>query len=680
MSNFFDELKRRKVYRVAVAYVVAAGGIIQLASAVFPAWELPSWTLRLTIVLLLVGFPLALLLAWAFDVTPEGIRTTPALAPSASPEIAQSHRRRNISLLVSLGLLVSAVAGFFLLPRADANRMEKSIAVLPFENFSDKPENAFFADGIQDDILTNLSKIGDLKVISRTSVMGYRGKQKNVRQIGKELGVSAILEGSVRREGNRVRVNVQLINAGNDQHLWAEDYDRELTDVFAIQTDLAQKIVHELQAQLSPSEQVSMTRKPTENGEAYLAFVEAHNLHASVEDLGKLKQAQQLYERAIQLDPKFTMAVASLSILHSWIFHQFEPTESERDLARQYAERALALNPDSPEAHLALGYSLYYGKTDYEGALREFAIAQRGLPNNGQVYLVIGAIQRRQGKWAESTANLEKAVSLSPNDTWPLQNLFFNYAFQRDAKNARRVIDRALALQPDSFSFWGMKAKLEVEESGDFSLAERRLAELAQRKARGELKNATPEMLFEIAMANANVAMFQGNYQAALAALRELPAETPGNKIHGLVNAHILAGIAHLKLGQTAEAQAAFQDAKKLAENELRDAPNEPDRHAALGRALAYRGEKEAAIEEATRATELRSLSVDAFQGPGIAVDLAEVYAVTGEKAKAIDLLAVLLARPSDLSANLVRLDPIWEGLRSESEFQKLLAKYEKRP
>ena len=404
--TFFEELKRRKVYRVAVAYVIAAGGIIQLASAVFPAWELPDWSLRLVIVLLLVGFPIALILAWAFDVTPAGIQATPAL-PIASGATGP-HRRRNVFLLAAAGLTVAAVAGFFLLPRVAAKKVDKSIAVLPFENFSEDKDNAFFADGIQDDILTNLSKIGDLKVISRTSVMGYRGKEKNVRKIGKELGVSAVLEGSVRREGNRVRVNVQLINAENDQHIWAEDYDRELTDVFAIQTDLAQKIAHELQAQLSPSEEEEMTRKPTENGEAYLAFVEAHNLQMSMENREKLNQAVQLYERAIQLDPKFVLAIANLSILHSWIYHYYEPTDSEGDLAKKYADRALELAPDAPEAHLARGYSLYYGARDYEGALREFAIAQRGLPNDAGVYLVIGAIQRRQGKWAESTANLKK--------------------------------------------------------------------------------------------------------------------------------------------------------------------------------------------------------------------------------------------------------------------------------
>src|SRR5881398_1748711 len=302
MSGFFEELQRRKVYRVAAAYIIAAGFIIQIGSAVFPAWDLPNWTLRLVVVLLLAGFPVALILAWAYDVTPQGIRATPTTsAPGA-------HRRRNLIMLIATGVVVSAAAGFFLLPRASAHKIDKSIAVLPFENLSDEKENAYFADGIQDDVLTNLSKIGDLKVISRTSVMPYRGKASNVREIGKTLGVSTILEGSVRRVGNRVRVNVQLINTANDEHMWAEDYDRDLTDVFAIQTDLAKKISGELQAKLSPEEKAQMERKPTENGEAYLAFVQAQNLQCAVEDFDKLKQSEQLYERAVQLDPSFALA------------------------------------------------------------------------------------------------------------------------------------------------------------------------------------------------------------------------------------------------------------------------------------------------------------------------------------------------------------------------------------
>src|SRR3982751_2396886 len=299
LPGFFGEVRRRKVYRVAAAYIIAAGGIIQLASAAFPAWELPSWTLRVLIVCLLMGFPVALILAWAFDITADGIQATPDVAAP------RTHRRRNVFMLGATGVIMSASAGFFLLPRVSAHKCDKSIAVLPFENLSDEKENAYFADGIQDDVLTNLSKVGDLKVISRTSVMPYRGKASNLREIGKTLGVGAILEGSVRRIGNRVRVNVQLINADTDEHMWAEEYDRDLTDVFAIQTDLAHQIVRELEAKLSPSEKAQIERKPTENGEAYLAFVQAHNLSHAIESLEKLKQSEQLYQRAIDLDPKF---------------------------------------------------------------------------------------------------------------------------------------------------------------------------------------------------------------------------------------------------------------------------------------------------------------------------------------------------------------------------------------
>src|SRR4030095_2660199 len=242
-----------------------------------------------------------------------------------------------------------------------AHKCDKSIAVLPFENLSNEKENAYFADGIQDDVLTNLSKIGDLKVISRTSVMPYRGKASNAREIEKTLGVGAILEGSVRRVGNRVRVNVQLINAETDEHMWAEDYDRDLTDVFAIQTDLAQQIVRELQAKLSPLEKAQIERRPTENGEAYLAFVQAHNLAHAVESLEKLKQSEQLYQRAIDLDPNYALAIARYSQLQSWFLNDVERTPERREKARTLAERAMQLQPDLPEAHLALGFSYYYG-------------------------------------------------------------------------------------------------------------------------------------------------------------------------------------------------------------------------------------------------------------------------------------------------------------------------------
>src|SRR6516225_4840158 len=337
MSGFFEEVQRRKVYRVAAAYIVAAGFIIQIGSAVFPAWELPNWTFRLVVVLLLVGFPIALILAWAYDVTPQGIRATP------TPSTPGSHRRRNVIMLIGIGVIISSAAGFFLLPRVSARKIDKSIAVLPFQNLSDEKENAYFADGIQDDILTNLSKIGDLKVISRTSVNSYRDNAaRNVREIGKALGVATLLEGSVRRIGNRVRVNVQLINADNDEHIWAEDYDRDLTDVFAIQTDLAQKIASALQAKLSPNEKERLDRRPTENSDAYLLYLQAHDYATQMDIFHQTSlKAVPLFEQSIRLHPNFALAFADLSLVESWLYHSVDPTADRREKARFNADEAL---------------------------------------------------------------------------------------------------------------------------------------------------------------------------------------------------------------------------------------------------------------------------------------------------------------------------------------------------
>jgi len=662
MAGFFTEVKRRKVYRVAAAYAVVAGGAIQLASAVFPAWELPSWALRLVIIVLLIGFPISLILAWALEVTPQGIRTTPD-APS-SPR-----RRRNVVALVAIGVIVSAAAGFFLLPRASARKIDKSIAVLPFENFSDDKENAYFADGIQDDILTNLSKIGDLKVISRTSVMPYRGKEKNLREIGKALGVSAILEGSVRKNGNRVRVNVQLINALNDEHIWSDVYDRDLTDVFAIQTDLAKKIAQELHAKLSPIEKEQMTRKPTENGEAYLAFLQAHNFQREVEDFGKLKQAEQLYNRALQLDPNFALAAAGNSRLQSWIYHSYEPTPERGAKARSLADRSLQLQPDLPEGHLALGFSIYYVERDYIRALAEFAIAQNGLPNDPEVYLAIGAIQRRQGRWEESNANLEKAASLSPNETWPLQNLVLNYQMERNFTAANQVIDRALKLMPGSFNLWSVKAQLEMSEKGTFEIVERGIQQLNARPIDDETK-----MHFTIALAQTR--LLQRKYAEAVQAAESLPDAALAKDPDGLMGKYGAIGIGKKLLGDAAGAREAFLKAKDYAEKYVADAPKEAKRRGRLAEALAWLGEKDAAIAEAIRATEILPESVDAFDGPVCTQTLAEVYMIVGEYDKALPIIDGLLSRNTQVTVAQLKVNPLWDPLRQDPRFLAILQKH----
>jgi len=663
MTGFFEEVKRRKVYRVAAAYIIAAGGIIQLASATFPAWELPNWSLRLVILLLLVGFPIALILAWAFDITAQGIRATPeTTAPT-------TRRRRNIVMLIATGVIISAATGFFLLPRVAAHKVDKSIAVLPFENLSDEKENAYFADGIQDDVLTNLSKISDLRVISRTSVMQYRGRPTNLRDIGKALGVSNILEGSVRRSGNRVRVNVQLIDANTDEHVWASDYDRDVTDVFAIQSDLAREIANALQAKLSPAEKSQMTQKPTENGEAYLAFVQAHDLSCEVEDFEKLKQSEQLYQRAIELDPNFALAIARYSQLESWIARDFDRAPERREKARTLAERALELQPDLPEAHLARGYSYYWGDNNYGAALKEFEIAKQGLPNESEVYLAIGAIQRRQGKWAESTASMEKAVSLNPKDWWSLQNLTHNYTMLRDFAKANQTIDRALALNPASLGPWEVKSKLAVFGKGDFSVAE---------KAFETVKSfpMTNEQKLKVRSDRAGIFLLERRYSEGLNEAESLPDDQLAAYPDHLWGKYYGIGFARKGLHDEPGARAAFLKAKSIAEANLKRSPDSADAHLQLAKALAQLGEKEAALAEARHASELLPEKKDAFGGAEIAAGVAEVYAILGDNDRVIDVLDGLLTRPSSVTAQGLKINPIWDPVRGDPRFQALIEKY----
>ena len=663
MTGFFEEVKRRKVYRVAAAYIIAAGGIIQLASATFPAWELPNWSLRLVILLLLVGFPIALILAWAFDITAQGIQATP---DTPAPK---TRRRRNIIMLIATGVVISAATGFFLLPRVAAHKVDKSIAVLPFENLSDEKENAYFADGVQDDVLTNLSKISDLRVISRTSVMQYRGRPTNLREIGKALGVSSILEGSVRRSGNRVRVNVQLIDANTDEHVWANDYDRDVTDVFAIQSDLAREIANALQAKLSPAEKSQMTLKPTENGEAYLAFVQAHDLSCAFEDLTKLKQSAQLYQRAIDLDPNFALALARYSQLESWMLRTHEATSEHREKARSLAERALQLQPDLPEAHLALGFSYYYGDNNYDAALKEFEIAQRGLPNESEVYLAIGAIQRRQGKWPESTANLEKAASLNPKDTWPLQNLTYNYAMQRDFGAANKTIDRALELNPNGIGLWETKVKLAIAEKGDSGVYEQALEKVKSFPMSDEDR-------LKILAAQGDLLLFQRKYQQVLQLAESVPDDSLAAIPASLAGKYFAIGIAQKGLRDDAAARTAFLKAKGILEQQVKQKPDDSDLHVQLAKLLAWLGEKDAAIAEAQRAMDFRPESKDAFEGPRITEEVAQIYTILGNNARAIELLDGLLSRATGVTLQSLKMNPAWDPLRNDPGFQALFAKY----
>lgn len=661
MSGFFEELKRRKVYRVAIAYVVASWALAQGLAQVLPVFDIPNSVIRVMIALLLIGFPIALALTWVFDITPQGIRTTPA------PITSRPRVSRNLIMLVGFGVSISAAAGLFLLPRASARKVDKSIAVLPFQNLSDEKDNAYFADGIQDDILTNLSKIGDLKVISRMSVMSYRGDGvRSAREIGKALGVATLLEGSVRRIGNRIRLSVQLINASNDEHIWAEDYDRDLTDVFAIQTDLAGKIASALKAKLSPNEKARLDRNPTQNPDAYLLYVQAHDYANTMDEVhGTPLKAVPLFEQAIKLDPNFALAFAGLSIVESWIYHSVDPTAARREKARLNADEALRLQPDLPEGHLALGFSYYYGDRDYERALAEFETAKRGLPNNAQAYLAIGAIQRRQGRWTESTANLEKAASLDPKNISILVNLAFSYMALRNFEAADKTLDRGIAIAPHSFETVGLKGLAAVMK-GDLASAEKQLSSFAG--------DTDPSGV--ITWTRFWVSVLQRKFSDALDLLQKFPGEELHTETTAPSPKSWLEGIVHFEQGDKGVARIEFEQARVVSEKLLSEAPDDPARHAQHGLILAALGRKQEAIAEGKRAVELLPESRDAFDGPGYTSALAQIYAWTGEADEAFRLLDHLLSVPNGVPVPMLKLDSVWDPLRNDPRFQALINKY----
>ena len=592
-------------------------------------------------------------------------------APPADCPPSFSARRKNLILLAGLGLVVAIVAGYFLIPLASARRLEKSIAVLPFDNFSADPENAYFADGIQDDILTNLARIGDLKVISRTSVMPYRGQTHNLREIGKALNVATILEGSVRREGKRVRINVQLIDASNDKHLWAQVYDRELTDVFAIQSELAREIASALKATLSPGERERMEKNPTQNGEAYLLYVQAHEIFSRPDrHHDDLARVESLYEQAIQLDPSFALAHARLAHVESWSYYAIEPVASRAQRARTAASEAERLQPELPETHLARGYVHYYVDRDYDRALSEFATARRDLPNDAGVFRAMAAIQRRQGKWTESNVSYEKAVSLDPKDPILLENMAMNYLAVRDYATAAKLFDRALQAAPDTFTIRELRARVAFYSKGDLQPMQQLLASLPE--------NVDPNGT--ITLARFNLKMYERKFDELIGILERSPAEkSRGETSAPLFRSFFLATVYAQKKDE-AKAKASYEDARAKAESAVAESPEDGPRHALLGLIYAGLGRCDEALAEGKRAVELLPESRDAFDGPILVISRARIHMMCGDFDTALALLDRSLQTPSGVTIQELRLDPVWDPLRGDPRFQQMLAKFGGKP
>jgi TolB-like protein/Flp pilus assembly protein TadD len=653
-KKFFAELKRRKVYRVAVAYAVVSWLIIQIATQTFPFLEIPNWTVRLVIALLVLGFPVALLLAWAFELTPEGIKRTDE-ADESTQTIGDSKPLH--------------------VPRPVFAPPEKSIAVLPFENFSDDIQNAYFADGIQDDILSNLAKVADLKVTSRTSVRQYKAGTRNLREIGAALGVAYVLEGSVRRESNRVRINAQLIDARTDQHVWNETYDREITDLFELQSELARRITFALRANLSPREKASLQVHATADMAAYELFLRARD-HFRWAGSGDAREngesALALLEDAIERDPKFALAYCLASRVHGELYwFGYDRTRQRLTKAKLAADRALQLQPDLGDARLALGYYYYYGYRDYELARTELEIAQQATPNDAEVWDCAGAIDRRQGRWDEAIPNFERARELDPRNTGVLWNLAETYGAFGRFEDAEKTFADAIAIHPKDYLYVLGRAAIKLRSKGETESLRAVLQKIPNDFDPGG----------SVTVIRVQISLIDRDYAEGARALRASRYERLNDSGVGgpaaifdgcnLPKAWYEGILAH-RQGDREVAERAFAAVQTSLEADLAQWRDDAKTIAVLGVLHAMRGLKEDAIRAGRRAVELLPTSKDAYDGPLVATKLAVIYAQTGEVDLALELLANLVNVHNGPTPGTLSVEPEWDPLRSDSRFQQL--------
>jgi TolB-like protein/class 3 adenylate cyclase/Tfp pilus assembly protein PilF len=581
-------------------------------------------------------------------------------------------------LMFAVALVISSLIFFNRAPPTTMARAlsalaaipEKSIAVLPFENLSAEKENAYFADGVQDEILTGLSRVADLKVISRTSVMQYKaGPRRNLREVAIDLGVAHVLEGTVQRAGGRVRVNAQLIDARTDSQLWAERYDRDVADVFEIESEVAGKIIAQLQAKISPSEKAAIEQKPTTDLAAHDLYIRAKTLVAtaafSAPGRESLTEAVHLLNQAIERDPAFALAYYQLAQAHDQLYFAGIDHSPARLAMADAAIQSLArFLPNSGEVHLAVAKHLYWGYLDYDQAREELKLAQQSLPNDPVSFQILAFIDRRQGRWAESTKNFERAIELDPQNSGFLQQLANSYLCLRQYADAERVLDRAVAVSPNDSNMRAFRASIELEWHADTRPLRSTVdAILAEDPGKG--KNVAQLWL--------EVSLCERNFNDASHALAALP-------IAGCYDDWIpfprswCEGVVAQMRGDNAAAHAAFTSARNEAAKLVAEQPDYPEGLCVLGMADAALGNKDDAVREGRRAVELMPVGKDVIRGPLLIEYLALIYAWTGEKDRAVERLDEAAKLPSFLSYGRLRLRPRWDPLRGDPRFEKIVA------
>ena len=669
MTDFLQRLRERKLVRWALAYAAGAWVLLQGFELIGHQFDWPAGVLRGITVVAGVGFFATLVLAWY-----HGERGAQRISGT---ELSI------LTLLLAIGGLLlwrfapapqttavarSTTAAINAIP---ANN--KSIAVLPFENLSEDKSNAYFATGMQDEILTRLAGIHDLKVISRTSTEQYASHPPNLKIVAEQLGVATVLEGSVQKADGKVRINLQLIDARSDSHLWAQNYDRDLKDVFAVQSDVAGKVADALKAHLLPAESARIASIPTQNQEAHDLYLRANAHFNRAYDqtaltASEMPQAIDLYQQALAKDPQFAFAAAAMARAHMAIYW-FVPDHSDTRLAAAKAavDQALMLQPDLGEGHLALAIYWYWGHRDYVQAQQQLDIARKSLPNSATVVFVRGAIGRRQGRWDEAVTDYQRAIALDPRSSYAIDQLAVAYTDLRRYAQADQVYVRAVAATRDPTDELVTQGVNTVLWKGDLSPLRAVVASLKPDSADYAGNNQTIFSLY----------WWSRDNMAARRIAETDPQDTWADCCNVNMPRRLYLAWVYQATGDTAKAKSIYVELRERMQSEIAQRPDDPDLHLTLGFAAAGLGLKDEAIAEGRKATTLMPVSRDAFAGPGYLGWLAQLYVRVGENGQAIDVLRQLQAIRSAggiVSPALLKLDPIWDPLRKDLRFLKLIA------
>jgi serine/threonine-protein kinase len=650
MASFFDRLKQRKLFQWALAYAAGAWAVLEATDLIGGQFDWPQRLLQSITVLVIVGFFVTLVLAWY-----HGERGRQRVS---GPEL---------TMITVLLVIAGGVLSFIGRPDSKERTSEEavppppgmaddprpSVAALPFDNLSPDPGDAYIAAGFHEAVLTHLARIATLKVISRTSVLEYQDQTKNIREIAEELGVANILEGSVQRAGDRLRITVQLIDARTDEHLWAESYDRDLSDIFAIQGDVATRVAERLEAALAPDALARIDSPPTQDPEAYAFYLQAL-------ELGPLDgRRESLLSQAVQLDPSFALAHATLASLHMDVYWWREDRSEDRlRTAKAALDRAFDLDPDLPEAHFASGYYYYWGHKDYLRATREFALAAEGLPNAAPVHSGLGHVLRRSGRFEEAVASYQMAVQLDPRSTTALVDLLGTQSYLRRFEEAEATHARLAALlnlPVASQALWYLALR-----QGDGERAERMLATLTEA---GVEREYWPQA--------STAALIQRDYRRAAEVV-----ERAFRDVYGPVDISVrqlYLGDIYGLLDRPQLALAHYDSARVQLEAEALQRPSDDRVLGALAIAYAGLGRDDEAVATARKAAALVPPERDFVSGGWRLVDLTRVYAMVGDVDAAVDQLGWLLRNPSGMTVGRLRAEPRWDPLRDHPRFQALL-------